>query len=875
MNILFLNYLVQSENASLQKRIDAYDEMRYEMQQLVSSNLNGYNDFAFNVIPSIRQNIQNNQNRISALQSELQRISDNIKSRANKEFNSRQTWKWVGVASSAMSMIPSPWTQGASLALNVAANTVGNSKGFNQGQKLFQEGVQLFTSTYSMISSGSGILAQNFGGGQSSILSMIQSKDAGGIWQTASTMYQQNKDLYNNVKGQIDKIGNYYNRLTKGQPGELGQIEGEMLANEPRIGEIKEEMSSIQAEQQQLAQQLQSATEQMLSAKNGFYTSITSVSRLSDAIIDINMAFDHQIVVVSQDMANRVRDRLRKYHYYLAKAYEYRTLKPYTGTLELGNLFDRMQQLISKDTFTLTKSNYDALGSIYTEQVRKIAEDIYTYYNANRPSQTLSSTYRLSKSEVVELNKGKTITLNLVENGLFRPSEEDIRIVSLKVSKVIYTTNKNSNSNFDQVDFKFDYPNFSRIKKNGEVFAFNNYNLSTTNPINWTSRLDVYANTITNSQTSAAGNSLLASLLTGTQGSSNTTNDLLLYSRPAAWADLKVSMDHFTNGNSLVNVDSVFIEVFYDYLPKPLPLVNVEINSNKKWFTPLFNFSNADRYNRMQGAGDVHRSFSKSPGNFISVKAPLVYGRYKFDGWADRNGNDLIITNKDVDTSGGNIIKFTLGTDRSYKAKYKFMGAVMSVPDTVYLGNQSSYSLNIKNSGNGSLNWKIDSLSNWIKYNGSLTGDNDTTIGLTFTSLPSNITTRFGLMDISSTETEKYHHYIYFVQGKNPKDTTGNSSGGNNGGSGTATVNNPDSLKQVYPNPTNKPWINLEFANALVFDANVVILNSNGDLVLTAFLAKGLSKYNLDLTRLANGNYYMKISNNAGLNTVEQIVIRR
>ena len=166
----------------------------------------------------------------------------------------------------------------------------------------------------------------------------------------------------------------------------------------------------------------------------------------------------------------------------------------------------------------------------------------------------------------------------------------------------------------------------------------------------------------------------------------------------------------------------------------------------------------------------------------------------------------------------------------------------------------------------------------WLHDTGALSGINDTTISLYFDKKPDSLINRIGKLDIRSIETENLHNYVVFVQGVSPKDikdSSQNSNNNGNGNNGGVTITGGDSLKLIWPNPTTFMNINIEFVNPLVYDANITVLNSNGEFVMSALLVKGLRIYNLDLSRLTNGNYYVKISNNTGLNVTEQIMIKR
>lgn len=774
LNVLFLDHLVQNANNNLLNRQAAFTQLRSEAQIIVEDSKTDYDDLAFSVIPDIKNNIQANQDEIVALKEKLSAINYELDSRANQKYHDRQTWKWVGVGAKVLSSIPTPYTQAAGAALTIGTQVFANEdqkKGFEQGGALagvITTAIEPFTS--GKVTGEVSTLGSNVSTGVSSIFSQISNinsiSDVKKIANDSKKLYDDNKALFQSVSQSVNGVVDLYNSVTRVNADELGSIKGELLANEPRIGIIAEEMKNIADDQQKLGHQLETSTQQMLSSKNNVYTGLSAISHFNDQVFDASSAYDHKLSVFSNDMRRKAFERLRKYHYYMLKAYEYRTIDTTLGSLwglNLTSTLNKIDKLIDSGRTNLGASDIGSLKAIYDEEIHLIAEKIYDYYQSNQAGKTSTSKIRLTSDEIKSLNAGQTITLNLVDKGLFSPDKEDLRIGNLQVSKIVLKSVINPNTGlYDQLGFKFDYPNYSRIKKNGMLYNFNNYNLHTEQPISWGTDYDLYSQSYTHVVTSDASKSLLSSLFEDTSGA----NQVDLFARPAAWADIKLSMNHTTDGTSIVSLDSLFIDVQYDFQYKPANIINVELNTSNKWFAPTFAISKTDKYNRKNGIGNVYRAYTQSTANSnsVSVTTPVKYGRFNFTNWATRTG--LALTNGNgIDISGGNTLKFSVSTDRSFRAMYKFEGAILDIPDTVYLGDTTQYTLQIKNIGSGALLWNLDSNSNWINYP-KQTGINDTTLVLNFERNPDLNKGRIGLLDVSSTETELLHHYIYFIQNK-------------------------------------------------------------------------------------------------------------
>jgi hypothetical protein len=139
---------------------------------------------------------------------------------------------------------------------------------------------------------------------------------------------------------------------------------------------------------------------------------------------------------------------------------------------------------------------------------------------------------------------------------------------------------------------------------------------------------------ITPIQPSAASNSLLRSLLSPTA-----SQDMLLYSRPGAWADIVLTKNVNTENNVDIVLDSVRLKVNYDFTRRPAGQATLKIGPSVAGFMPYFTLNRTDLDTRQDGRGTVYRSFGTS--GTVTVEAQPVYGAYLFQKWTDGYGGDL------------------------------------------------------------------------------------------------------------------------------------------------------------------------------------------------------------------------------------------
>jgi hypothetical protein len=154
----------------------------------------------------------------------------------------------------------------------------------------------------------------------------------------------------------------------------------------------------------------------------------------------------------------------------------------------------------------------------------------------------------------------------------------------------------------------------SRLASRGNVYSFNHYRGASVNPISWKTVYDGIAGTTRESVPSAASQSLLRFLLVDQLGHSGA--DILLYSRPAADADITLTKEEVTGTGVGMEVDDLRIEVQYDYFEQRADLCELEVRVPEGLMPTIYlespNGGPAKDVNgRGDGRGDVVRVFNR------------------------------------------------------------------------------------------------------------------------------------------------------------------------------------------------------------------------------------------------------------------------
>ncbi|MCX7044782.1 MAG: hypothetical protein NTX50_04740 [Candidatus Sumerlaeota bacterium] len=459
-------------------------------------------------------------------------------------------------------------------------------------------------------------------------------------------------------------------------------IDGELqrlMAESPEYTTLTKRMMALAEEKMILFEQMTQADILLVILPNLIMRNMLVMDEVQRQIDRNESVFSPKAIEAINEIERRSRERLLKYHYYMSKAYEYRILKPYPGQLNLAPVIDQIIAMAAvATTASLTQAQFDSLKEPYVEQISALAEDIFTQYNSNPPDLSAPIGFNLTPGEIADLNAGKPVTINLMDRGLFPPTEENVRIVDFVVDTLDAHLEVTSSPlpNWAIANLYMSHSGISRIMNKGEVYCFRHYNPLTENPIVWGARYDHLdgVNPITPIRPSAASDSLLRSLLSGAA-----SQDMLLYSRPGAWADIVLTKEVNTEHGEDIIFDSVRVKVTYDFTRRATNQAALHVGLWQQGLLPHFIINANDLNSRRDGRGDIYRNFAKNA--IATVTAPPTYGAWQFQKWTDAYGNNLsdpVVTDAPQATNGlgastphtNPAITVDLSNHRSLKAKY-------------------------------------------------------------------------------------------------------------------------------------------------------------------------------------------------------------
>jgi hypothetical protein len=403
-----------------------------------------------------------------------------------------------------------------------------------------------------------------------------------------------------------------------------------LKASDPELRDLTAQLEVLNVEKARFAQELAAALQVIGAFSSGLAENLVATHELEDRIaIGLN-ALDHGALLHIKEMERRARDRLVQYQYFLAKSFQYRQLRPFTGNLQLTRLFTRFQQLVEVSTsHILSQQEFENLKGIFVNELRDLVAQ--SLDNVNAPSRSFPKSYRLNAEQRRQLNEEGQVVLNFKELGLINVGDENVRLADLRTRVLATHPVGGPVGSLALVRVNYEHLGVSRLTSGGRTFVFRHYQTENVNPIVWNAIFDANTGQTVNSTLSAAQQSLISVLLA--QQPVPVTN-LVFFSQPAAHAEIRLTKDVSSDNGTDFVIDDLLFEIQYDFTPTSgnLRELNVRVSGDLE---PVIVVSQPDINSQQDGQGDFIRVFP--PFTLVSLQAPATYGQFVFDRWMVNN----------------------------------------------------------------------------------------------------------------------------------------------------------------------------------------------------------------------------------------------
>ena len=455
---------------------------------------------------------------------------------------------------------------------------------------------------------------------------------------------------------------------------ELAKLKAEDAEFHALVDELTEINGLKEVFARDLANALKTIGDSVTSITQDQQTALAANRRLTEAAGRL----DHETIGFVRDLARRADERLLRWQYYMAKAYEYETLKPYAGRFNLEALAQRITSVVEggsgigwldAPTGSGAALGIDVLRTVYETELKSIANQLMDEFatKANgRRFRTENRPFRLSAAEVRRLNETGEVTLNLVDRGLVdvNGTQDAIRLVHMRAEQVSATAA--DPANLPELTIEFFHSGVSRQRAGGRVFQFRHHRsgdidtLVGENPIRLgATRFYIGSGDPAQHDTADSAQLALLSYLVGSRIPSNVAgNEEIFFVQPAAWADVTIR-----KSGAGVTLDDALFRFDYSYTIAPSDKATLEVRPLDPALLPIVSVSaaalglettaalpggawiaaagtsSADLSGRTDGRGSFSRTFDKFA--TLRLTAEPTYGGLGFEKWVDEQGRLL------------------------------------------------------------------------------------------------------------------------------------------------------------------------------------------------------------------------------------------
>jgi hypothetical protein len=383
--------------------------------------------------------------------------------------------------------------------------------------------------------------------------------------------------------------------------------------------------------------------QEVANLSEGVGTKLLAIDAMNNDLAAASASLSPTTKMYLKEVERRAKERLLKYHYYLAKAYEYRMIQPYPGNLTLNSQFENLITLasrhdelkgltdVTKHSVSLSAEEFSRLRGVYEEPLRVIISDMMKQYNTNRAERSDEFTYTLTQGELDQLNANGRTVINLQRAGMLRPTEENQRLVKVSALEIAARPT-GTTGDVDDASVKLTFLRSARsfIRSGSKAFFFN----FPDEPF-WETTYDVNRRRRTDVPTSVDATSLLKTLMEKTAFNPGDAENILLFSRPSALGDLTVSKSVLPvdTGANIV-VERLVLGITYDYYrvknDQQRAMLDVQVAPG---MSPHISIDTVDQTGLTDGKGDFSRFYPA--GIPIRLEAEPTFGGLVFYEWRE------------------------------------------------------------------------------------------------------------------------------------------------------------------------------------------------------------------------------------------------
>ena len=476
-------------------------------------------------------------------------------------------------------------------------------------------------------------------GGASTGISDVLSKVSNGISQfTSESLSKEAADLQAATQTVNTFIATSSKTVAGGSISDaaINQEYQSLLAQDPTLKDLTSQLTALMAQKTALAQAMQQTMQTISTGTSAIGTDLSSIASVEQNVNTTATQIDHGMVVYVQDMERRAKERLLRYQYYMAKAYEYRMLQPYPGNLNIQSVVDKVLAVMASDGYPASATNLAAIKSVYTDSVRQIIFAALNQLQTQPPERSLPFLFNLTGDQLNTLNQSGNLTLDLSPLIAGLPNEDNRHIADLSVANMTVQTSSTLGP-VARVRLVVNDQGQSVETLAGHQYQFYFGNSPDDQPFTWGASYNLPSGPLSQEQLSVSGLSLLQSLLGITSNTDPLTQALALFARPGADAVVTISKAQ-DPANLGAQITSLQMSITVDFFRTASNQVKLSVQTANGGL-PYIKVDHPDVTGRTDGLGTFLRTYHA--GDSVTLQADPDYGALKFVKFIDGAGNVL------------------------------------------------------------------------------------------------------------------------------------------------------------------------------------------------------------------------------------------
>jgi hypothetical protein len=621
--ILYLSYWANRSKAEKDAKTDALKQTISNVEDDIGTARNQFNDLS-NLVVSLRAESEDIAKRVPILNEELKErerqlfkiAEDNVSERHKVPF-----WKSaLGTLAVICKVVPiyQPALAAIGTGLDVVSNIDSNDP-VDTGMKLVNLADKFNDAEF----------AKSYEQAKTVIAAIDPSKAVQNGKQYLKDLLPLAQKLQESVRA--------VQEATKQSEAPRNEIEAELegiKAQDNVFNDLIEKIRDLNARKESFSQRLAQATQDIATLSERITSNLAAVNTINGQLDDFTIKFDPKTVFYMNELERRSKDRLLKYQYYMAKAYEYRMLRRYQGNWNLNRTFSKLIEYVETPGKGHTQSEFDAIKAVYIGELRDVIASALDELESNPPEHSLEYPFDLSADELKALNENGIVVINLKKKLPSFLGEENRRIADLKISVDAQKT-VGVPSGSDNVKLTFEHWGQSIIRSGGHLYYFNHLRGKDDRPFTWGALYNLKKKQTFQETLSLAGVSLLRSLLKLTDYGED---KMTLFINPGADAAEITIRRQLSSPGLKVNIDKVDLILTYDFFRRNVDqlVLDVEVADG---LMPYISSNKSDVRGRRDGVGNFVRVFNVN--DSVTLRAQPNYGIMKFKHWEDADKNIL------------------------------------------------------------------------------------------------------------------------------------------------------------------------------------------------------------------------------------------